>query len=229
MCLQEKRAKDTLFSTEETLSILLSILDSLCQLHANGIIHGEINPEYIFWHEPDEKAMLLGLGTFKNSRFSTSKILNKGGYSAPEQQNGELQEQSDLYALGMLGLCLLTGIPADDFSIIDGQLDLTDAQAGIFMPVFNWLKQAVELNTENRFKTALEMREKLGDFYEMIIGEELPPITIQIIPLGGNPPPEKNFYVNFTEKGYSWEDWQEYGFIAGGGGKWFNRTLKIYQ
>lgn len=183
ICLQEKRAKNILFSTEETLSILLSILDSLCQLHANGIIHGEINPEYIFWHEPDEKVMLLGLGTFKNSCFSTPNILNKRGYSAPEQQKGTLQEQSDLYALGMLGLCLLTGISADDFSVIDGQLDLTQAQADIFMPVFNWLKQAVELNIENRFQTALEMRQKLGDCYEMYMGEKLPPINIQIIPI----------------------------------------------
>lgn len=189
VCLQEKRAQDMLFSTEETLSILLSILDSLCQLHANGIIHGEINPEYIFWHEPKEKAMLLGLGRLKNFRCSTPNILNKGGYSAPEQQNGNLIEQSDLYALGMLGLSLLTGISADDFSVIDGRLDLTHVEADIFMPVFNWLKQAVELNIDDRFKTALEMREKLGDFYEMMMGEELPPITEPPKP---DPDPEGN-------------------------------------
>jgi serine/threonine protein kinase len=202
MTLQEKMAKDMLFSMEEVLNILLSILDSLCQLHANGIVHGEINSEYIFWNETEKRAMLLGLGF----PFATHNILNKGGYSPPEQLNGKLQEQSDLYALGMLGLYLLTGISTDDFSEKNGHLDLTHAECAIFMPLFNWLKQAVELNIENRFKTALEMREKLEDFYEMIMGEKLPPITIHII---NPPPPEKK--KNFKDKYLYLFNGQEYG------------------
>jgi len=35
-----------------------------------------------------------------------------------------------------------------------------------------------------------------------------------------------DFYVNFSEGDRIWEDWQEYGFISGGDGKWYSQTLK---
>lgn len=35
-----------------------------------------------------------------------------------------------------------------------------------------------------------------------------------------------DFYVNFSEGDRAWEDWQEYGFISGGDGKWYSKTLK---
>ncbi|MBF2057775.1 MAG: DUF262 domain-containing protein [Cyanobacterium sp. T60_A2020_053] len=35
-----------------------------------------------------------------------------------------------------------------------------------------------------------------------------------------------DFYVNFLEGDRAWEDWQKYGYISGGDGKWYSQTLK---
>jgi len=38
----------------------------------------------------------------------------------------------------------------------------------------------------------------------------------------------RDFYISLGEGEYrNWNDWQKYGFVSGGGGKWYSQTLKL--
>jgi hypothetical protein len=76
-----------------------------------------------------------------------------------------------------------------------------------------WNQQIVEYNQK-------EYLEKLLNIWNLeqsisIDSTKRPPII-----------DSQDFYVNFSEGSRSWEDWQKYGFIAGGNGKWYHQTLK---
>lgn len=60
----------------------------------------------------------------------------------------------------------------------------------------------------------------------------LDPVQVQAIPSGGqkdgNEPWNGEFYCSFGDpENRSWEDAVEFGFISGGGGAWYSRTLQL--
>jgi serine/threonine protein kinase len=99
----------------EWLKQLLEILD---HLHASKYLHRDIKPSNIMLR-PDGQLVLIDLGTIR--RITETFMVRLGvksgdtatgivspGYSAPEQINGRVVPQSDLYALGRTFVYLLT-------------------------------------------------------------------------------------------------------------------------
>jgi uncharacterized protein with ParB-like and HNH nuclease domain len=85
----------------------------------------------------------------------------------------------------------------------------------------NWNEQIVEYNQQEY----LEILLNLWNLEQSIIPISTPEST-KSKTTKKNLIESPDFYVNFSEGNRSWEDWQKYGFIAGGNGKWFIQTLK---
>lgn len=115
--LLDERRTNSHFSETDVLQLLQQLLPVLAHLHIRGIIHRDISPENIILRE-DGKAVLIDFGVVKElaTRLQSPNItpgattVGKLGYAPSEQiQTGRAYPSSDLYALAVTCVVLLTG------------------------------------------------------------------------------------------------------------------------
>lgn len=106
------------FSETEIRAFLGQLLPVLAHIHAKGIIHRDISPDNIILRRSDQKPVLIDFGVVKEvvTRLQTgttavqATTVGKAGYAPSEQlQSGRAYPSSDLYALTVTVLVLLTG------------------------------------------------------------------------------------------------------------------------
>ncbi|MTJ11314.1 CHASE2 domain-containing protein [Anabaena sp. UHCC 0187] len=107
------------FPENLVIEILKDLLQILRFVHDNGVIHRDIKPNNIIRRRSDQKLVLIDFGAVKEvstqvteSFESTAFTIGIGtkGYSPSEQCFGRPQYNSDIYAIGMIGIKALTGI-----------------------------------------------------------------------------------------------------------------------
>ncbi len=93
---------------------LCNILSALQEQYVPPIIHRDIKPSNILINKLDENVdvYLIDFGAVANPQKHQggSTIAGTFGYMAPEQQMGDVEIQSDYYAVGATALHLLTGV-----------------------------------------------------------------------------------------------------------------------
>lgn len=114
--LNERKVAGTTFTQAEVLHLLQQLLPVLAHLHSRGIIHRDITPDNIILRESDAKPVLIDFGVVKElatrlqSVNTTITTVGKWGYAPSEQmQTGKAYPSSDLYALAVTAVVLLTG------------------------------------------------------------------------------------------------------------------------
>ncbi len=116
--LTEKQAVGQTFTEPEIFDLIQSLLPVLEHIHSRGIIHRDISPENIILRDSDGKPVLIDFGVVKElatrlqSPDSPMPVTSVGklGYSPSEQvQTGGAYPSSDLYALAVSAIVLLTG------------------------------------------------------------------------------------------------------------------------
>lgn len=119
--LSDRRLQGRCFSEAEVTQILIQVLPVLDYIHHAGVIHRDIAPDNLIQRASDGLPVLIDFGGVKQiaatvaSQFApgnayTATRLGKVGYAPPEQmQQGIVSPSSDLYALAVTMLVLLTG------------------------------------------------------------------------------------------------------------------------
>ena len=111
------------FSETEVRQWLLDMLPVLEYIHGRNIIHRDISLENVMLRDNQSKPILIDFGVVKEKLsqiFSTAlssqnysnqgSIVGKIGYSPPEQLRfGKCYPSSDIYALGVCAIIMLTG------------------------------------------------------------------------------------------------------------------------
>jgi alpha-tubulin suppressor-like RCC1 family protein len=100
---------------EDVTRVLHDIADALSAAHAAGIVHRDVKPENIFLDERDGRALLADFGIARP--IDSDTLLTRTGmaigtpaYMSPEQIEGrDIDGQSDLYALGLVGWEMVGG------------------------------------------------------------------------------------------------------------------------
>ncbi|MEO0646399.1 MAG: serine/threonine-protein kinase [Cyanobacteria bacterium J06650_10] len=116
--LNQRRQQGRTFSEGEVKQFLKQILPVLAHIHAKGIIHRDISPDNIILRQQDQLPVLIDFGVVKEvvTRMqlegapSPATTVGKAGYAPSEQmQTGRAYPSSDLYALAVTAVVLLSG------------------------------------------------------------------------------------------------------------------------
>ncbi|MEO1590850.1 MAG: protein kinase [Cyanobacteria bacterium J06632_22] len=126
--LQHRKKQAQLFTEDEIIPWLAHMLQVLDYLHSLNIMHRDISPENIMYSHERDLPVLIDFGLVNNTMSDplsdegdgednangsiqkSATVVGKFGYSPPEQLRfGKCNPSSDLYALGVTALVLLTG------------------------------------------------------------------------------------------------------------------------
>ena len=101
------------FEPDHAVAIARKLADGLGGLHRNGVLHRDLKPSNILMGSNDEPLITdFGLARLKSGPSVTRSgvFLGTPAYASPEQARGaELDERSDLYALGVMLFEMVTG------------------------------------------------------------------------------------------------------------------------
>jgi serine/threonine protein kinase len=121
-----------IFAEKEVVQWLRDLLDVLVYIHGQGIIHRDISPDNIMLPNGKQKPVLIDFGVVKyaetqlrtTGELSQPTQVGKGAYAPSEQlRGGECYPNSDLYALAVTAVVLLTGKEPNDLINYDSEWD----------------------------------------------------------------------------------------------------------
>lgn len=152
-----------LLTAKEATKLLKDVLALLTFIHDLGIIHQDIKPGNLICRKSDKAVCLIDFGSATKIKEPPFKdlILGTPGYTPPEQQAGEAIFASDLYALGVTIVQLLTGIHPQQFrrhpvtNDFDWQGYLKSRS--IPAPLKEILNKLIKPNPAQRYQTASEV------------------------------------------------------------------------
>ncbi|MGB7249468.1 MAG: serine/threonine-protein kinase [Phormidesmis sp.] len=124
--LQKEVKRNGPFSEAETCEFLTEILPVVQYIHSNKIIHRDIKPANLIRRDQDQRLVMIDFGAVKDKvnppkinpsdqTALTAYAIGTPGYAPPEQMALRPVYASDLYAIGVTCIYLLTGRSPKDF------------------------------------------------------------------------------------------------------------------
>jgi tetratricopeptide (TPR) repeat protein len=108
---------------ERAIALMEEVLEILDFVHSQGVIHRDVNPSNLIRRKPDGKLVLIDFGSVKevttqigDCEIEMPRTIATGtpAYMPIEQFQGNPQFSSDLYAVGMMAIQAMTGLPGTD-------------------------------------------------------------------------------------------------------------------
>ncbi len=158
------------FSENEILLLMQQLLPVLSYLHNHNIIHRDISPENLILRSQDNLPVLIDFGVVQetNAKLNSqmgipaSTVAGKAGYAPPEQlQSGNAYANSDLYALAVTAIVLLTGKePSELFDSINLAWNWQQF-ANVNPALARVINQMLSYKPTNRYRSADEVFQAL--------------------------------------------------------------------
>lgn len=152
--------------------ILIEVLEILVFVHRNNVIHRDIKPANLIRRKLDNKLVLIDFGAIKEINIAQPSRTARIGtmeYMPIEQFEYNPQLNSDIYALGMMGIQGITGLPSSELSKLKYQengnkkeifwrnrINCSTALADV-------LDKMVRYNYRERYQSATEVIEDLRE------------------------------------------------------------------
>ena len=166
--LQQEVKKNGVFDETKAKQVLKEILTILKDIHAQKVIHRDIKPANIIRRELDQKLVLIDFGVVKNQVNTvaagnseqtalTAFAVGTPGFAPPEQLAMRPVYASDIYALGITCMYLMTGKAPKNMECdpITGEIDWFK-NLKVSDHFVEMLSTMLEVSVKNRYKTADE-------------------------------------------------------------------------
>jgi class 3 adenylate cyclase/tRNA A-37 threonylcarbamoyl transferase component Bud32 len=162
-------------------AIVRQIGSALGAAHAKGVYHRDLKPENIMVQSPDTephvKLIDFGIAGIKDSLFSeadqSTRIAGTYRYMAPEQMEGRVVAETDIYAFGAIAYEMLTGQAAVKSPLelvamkADGlKVKPRDLRPDLPIAAQNVILKALAFEASHRYSSAHEMGDQLAEALE---------------------------------------------------------------
>lgn len=145
---------------EEIVSIFFSLLKILVYVHGKGVIHRNIKPSNIIQRELDNEYVLIDFGS---NEAAINYNLGISEYMPMEHYHGSTQFNSDIYALGIIGISMLTNLPATEITginsprnFITGEIRWRHRSPKVSCRLAYVINKMVKLDYRCRYQSALD-------------------------------------------------------------------------
>jgi serine/threonine-protein kinase len=184
------------FTDHQVKEILVSILRVLIYVHGQKIIHRDIKPDNIILRFSDNLPLLIDFGAVKetmgtlvsNSGHSLNSIvIGTPGFMPSEQAIGRPVYSSDLYALGLTAIYLLTGKTPEmlESDPMTGKIYWRQLALDTNISLAAVLDKAISPRSNERYSTAKEMLDALQTPLSVVATNifvpPVPPAPTQVI------------------------------------------------
>ena len=155
------------WSEEQTIALLTDILDVLSIVQQHSVIHRDLKPSNLMRRTKDQKIVLIDFGSVKQV---STQIIDAAGevkqtvavgtksYMPMEQMMGRPGFYSDIYAVGIIAIQALTGVPAKKYTINEnGEIiwrNLLDSKLNYQPQFLNILDRMVRYRYQERYNSA---------------------------------------------------------------------------
>ncbi|MEN9214816.1 MAG: CHASE2 domain-containing serine/threonine-protein kinase [Gloeomargarita sp. DG02_4_bins_56] len=148
-----------------TVSFLRGILEVLAFVHEHKVIHRDLKPANIIRRAKDQRLVLIDFGAVKQmqpkeagTEADYTVAVGTRGYAPSEQMGGRPQLNSDIYAVGMIAIQCLTGVPPRDLELDqDTGLPIWRQRVQVSQRLADILDKMVAYFYTERYQTALEV------------------------------------------------------------------------
>jgi serine/threonine protein kinase, bacterial len=167
--LQQEVKRSGPFSEAGVKQFLSEVVPMLQYIHSQQVIHRDIKPANLIRRTQDKKLVLIDFGAVKDQvnpvragaseqTALTAYAIGTPGYAPPEQMAMRPVYASDIYALGVTCIYLLTGkSPKDlDYDPVTGEMIWRD-QVHISDHFASVLKKMLEVSVRHRYQNAAEV------------------------------------------------------------------------
>lgn len=189
--IKQRRQQNSHFSEAEVVQWLMQMLQVLDYLHGLNIVHRDISPDNIMYCRDRSLPVLIDFGlvsdaisTLLSDEMTAADdaepvtMVGKFGYSPPEQIHlGQSFPSSDLYALGVTAIVLLTGRYPRDLIDRESLEWHWQTYTSVSPSLANILTQLVQQKPKARFQTARDVMQRLSPLAEAI-KVPISPLTI---------------------------------------------------
>ncbi|MEG4211768.1 serine/threonine-protein kinase [Microcoleus sp. S13_B4] len=160
------------FTEAEVTQLLFQLLPVLEYIHSKNLIHRDISPDNIIQHDADKLPFLIDFGSVKqiaanavlqfNGQSDTA--IGKQGYSPAEQMRlGKVSAASDLYALAVTALVLLSGKKPQKLYDINNKTWDWRSHVSVSQNLPTVLDKMLAEQPGDRYQSAKAVREALKD------------------------------------------------------------------
>ncbi|MCH5155030.1 MAG: protein kinase [Clostridiales bacterium] len=150
--------------TDEILTIMRPVMDSLVQVHKIGLIHRDISPDNIIITKSNEVKLIdFGAAKYSNPDGKSLSVVLKQGFAPPEQYDthGEQGPWTDVYALGVTLYFAVTGVlPPESIRIMMGKEAIkrpSEMGFAIDAGVENALMKSLAVDKKKRYQDVQQM------------------------------------------------------------------------
>jgi CHASE2 domain-containing sensor protein/tRNA A-37 threonylcarbamoyl transferase component Bud32 len=157
-----------------TLHLLRGILEVLAFVHEHKVIHRDLKPANIIRRDKDQRLVLIDFGAVKQMRPKTegteadyTVAVGTRGYAPSEQMGGCPQLNSDIYAVGMIAIQSLTGLPPRELELDQNTgLPVWRHLAQVSPRLADILDKMVAYFYTERYQTALDVLRDLRPLFQ---------------------------------------------------------------
>ncbi len=175
------------FEEKEVVDLLLDILSVLGAIHKQGIIHRDLKPSNLIRCKKTGKIVLIDFGAVKGisnlaiegGQITQTRAIGTEGYMPAEQWKNQPKFNSDIYAVGIIGIQAIAGLDIEDFFHHQKTCELIWHYATHDRPIAQInhqlekiLYKMVRYHFDNRYQSAAEVLQDLRGLAEYAIGSD---------------------------------------------------------
>ncbi|MBD1903110.1 serine/threonine protein kinase [Trichocoleus sp. DQ-A3] len=180
------------------LVLLQDLLEILAFVHQQDVIHRDIKPSNLIRRKQDSKLVLIDFGAVKEVGTETvspsgettlTVVIGSPGYMANEQLSGKPRFSSDIYAVGMLGIQALTGLPPSQLPEDSKNSEILwrdrlPVGTRYTAPLLDVLDKMVRYDYRQRYQTAIEALQALQQLNTGLVTQPMtpPPYNVRSSP-----------------------------------------------